>query len=191
MHGRLLARLYVDAWIFAGLVWLIAALFTKRTERTEPLSSRLVQFGWTLLSVILLSFGRLPWGPLGVRVIPRSFVLGNAGLALTIAGIAFALWARFYLGRNWSGRVTLKENHELIRTGPYAIVRHPIYSGFLLALTGTVIAIGEIRAILALVIVAIGLHFKSKTEERFMSEKFSEQYATYSREVKSLIPYIL
>jgi protein-S-isoprenylcysteine O-methyltransferase Ste14 len=191
MHGRLLARLYVDAWIFAGIVWLVAALFTNRTERTEPLSSRLVQLGWTLLSVILLSFGRLPWGPLGVRVIPRSFLLGNAGLALTIVGIAFALWARFYLGRNWSGRVTLKENHELIRTGPYAFVRHPIYTGILVALTGTVIAIGEARAILALIIVAVGLHFKSKTEEQFMSEKFGEQYATYRREVKSLIPYVL
>jgi protein-S-isoprenylcysteine O-methyltransferase Ste14 len=191
MHARLLARLYINAWIFAGIVWLVAALFTKRTERTEPLSSRLVQLSWAFLSVALLSFGRLPWGPLGIRVIPRSFVLGNAGLALTIVGIAFALWARFYLGRNWSGRVTLKENHELIRTGPYAIVRHPIYTGFLVALTGTVIAIGEIRAILALVIVAAGLHFKSKTEEQFMSDKFGNQYAAYRREVKSLIPYVL
>ena len=191
MHARLLARLYIDAWIFAGIVWLIAALFTKRTVRTEPPSSRLVQLGCAVLSVILLSFGRLPWGPLGIRVIPRSFFLGNAGLALTIFGIAFAIWARFYLGRNWSGRVTLKEDHELIRTGPYAIVRHPIYTGFLVALTGTVIAIGEIRAILALAIVAAGLHYKSKTEERFMSEKFGERYATYRREVKSLIPYVL
>jgi len=141
--------------------------------------------------VSLLTFGRLPWGPLGVRVVPRSFLLGNAGLVLTIVGIAFALWARFYLGRNWSGRVTVKEDHELIRSGPYAIVRHPIYTGFLVALTGTVIAIGEIRAILALFIVGIGLHFKSKTEEQFMSEKFGEQYAIYRREVKSLIPYVL
>ena len=190
MHGRLLARLYLDAWIFAGIVWIVAALFTKRTERTEPIASRLFQLGWSLVSAILLTFGRLPWGPLGVRVIPRSLLLGNAGLVLTIVGIAFALWARFYLGRNWSGRVTVKQDHELIRTGPYAIVRHPIYTGFLVALTGTVIAIGEIRAILALAIVATGLHFKSKTEEHFMSENFGEQYATYTRKVKSLIPFL-
>jgi len=190
MHARLLIRLYLDAWIIAALVWFIGALFSKPTERTEPLSSRLPQIAWTLLSIILLSFPRLPWGPLGVRVIPRSFLLGYIGLALTVGGIAFAIWARFYLGRNWSGRVTIKKDHELIRSGPYSIVRHPIYTGFLVALTGTVIGNGEIRAILALAIVAVALYFKSRTEEKFMSEQFGEQYARYRQEVKSLIPFM-
>lgn len=191
MHARLLARLYVDAWIFVGLVWLAGAAFSKPTQKTESLGSRLAQLGWSLLGVFLLSFPRLPWGPLGIRVIPRSLVLGVIGLALTFGGIAFAIWARFYLGRNWSGRVTIKENHELIRSGPYSIVRHPIYAGFLVALVGTVIAIGEIRAILALAVIAAGLHFKARTEEKFMREQFGDQYVRYEREVKSLIPWVV
>ncbi len=190
MHARLFAALYLDAWIVAGVVWVVAALFTKRTARAEPLSSRLVQFAWAVLAAILLSFRHLPWALLNVRVIPRSFFLGYLGLALTVGGIAFALWARFYLGRNWSARVTVKEDHELIRTGPYSIVRNPIYTGFLVALAGTTIAVGEIRAILALAIISVGLHFKSKTEEKFMAEQFGEEYAAYRRKVKSLIPYV-
>jgi protein-S-isoprenylcysteine O-methyltransferase Ste14 len=191
MTARLLARLYFDAWILAGLVWLVGAFFVKRAARTEPLSSRLTQLAVALLGIVLLSFRRLPWGPLGLRVIPRSWTLGYLGLALTVGGIAFAIWGRFYIGRNWSGRVTIKEDHQLIRSGPYAIVRHPIYAGFLVALAGTTIAIGEIRAILALAIIAVGLHFKARTEEKFMRDQFGEQYARYEREVKSLIPWIV
>jgi len=187
MHARLLARLYVDAWIVAALVWLVAAFFTKRTERNEPSASRLIQFGWAILAAILL---RVPWGPLRMRVIPRSLLLSCAGLALTVGGIAFAILARFFLGRNWSARVTIKKEHELIRSGPYAIVRNPIYTGFLIALAGTVTVIGEIRAILAFAIVAVGLHFKVRTEEKFMSEQFGEEYARYRQEVKSLIPFV-
>ncbi len=191
MHARLLGRLYLDAWLVALVVWIIAALFVKRAERSEPLGSRLIQLGWAVVATVLLSFRRLPWAPLNVRVIPRSFVLGNLGLLMTVGGIAFAIWARFYIGRNWSGRVTIKKDHELIRSGPYAIVRHPIYAGFLVALAGTTIAIGEIRAVLALAIIAIGLHFKARTEEKFMREQFGEEYARYERAVKSLIPGVL
>jgi protein-S-isoprenylcysteine O-methyltransferase Ste14 len=191
MHARLLARLYFDAWVFVGLVWLVGAFFSKPVERKEPLSSRLLQLGWAILAALLLSLRNFPWGPLGVRVIPRSMLLGYLGLALTWGGIAFAIWARFYIGRNWSGRVTIKKDHELIRSGPYAIVRHPIYAGLLAALAGTTIAIGEIRAILALAIIAVGLHFKARLEERFMREQFGEQYTRYEHEVKSLIPWVL
>jgi protein-S-isoprenylcysteine O-methyltransferase Ste14 len=191
MHAPLLGRLYLDAWLVALVVWIIAALFVKRAERSEPLGSRLIHLGWAAVAAVLLSFRRLPWAPLNVRVIPRSFVLGNLGLLMTVGGIAFAIWARFYIGRNWSGRVTIKKDHELIRSGPYAIVRHPIYAGLLVALAGTTIAIGQIRAILALAIIAIGLHFKARTEEKFMREQFGEEYARYEREVKSLIPWIV
>jgi len=191
MQPLLLARLYVDAWIFAGIVWVAAAFFSKPAEKAESLASRLAQLSWTFLGVVLLSFPRLHWGPLGIRVIPRSWTLGYTGLALTFAGIAFAIWARFYIGGNWSARVTIKKDHQLIRSGPYAIVRHPIYAGFLLALAGTAMGMGEIRAFVALAIVAAGMRFKARIEEKFMRERFGEQYQRYQREVKSLIPFIL
>ena len=78
MHAPLLGRLYLDAWLVALVVWIIAALFVKRAERSEPLGSRLIHLGWAAVAAVLLSFRRLPWAPLNVRVIPRSFVLGKA-----------------------------------------------------------------------------------------------------------------
>jgi protein-S-isoprenylcysteine O-methyltransferase len=87
--------------------------------------------------------------------------------------------------------VTVKQNHELILRGPYTVVRHPMYSGFLLALAGTVIAVGEIRAFIGLGLAFIAFFLKTVAEERFMREEFSGEYARYSQRVRRLIPFIL
>jgi protein-S-isoprenylcysteine O-methyltransferase Ste14 len=104
--------------------------------------------------------------------------------------VAFAIWARFYLGRNWSGTVTVKQDHKLIRTGPYAVVRHPIYAGFGLAILGTAIAIGEVRGLAATVTALIGMALKSRLEEEFMTEQFGAEYVQYKKDVKAMIPFI-
>ena len=101
-----------------------------------------------------------------------------------------AIWARFVLGRNWSGTVTVKQDHELVRSGPYALVRHPIYSGLLLAFLGTAVARGDLAALLGVALAAATLHFKTATEESFMTEQFGAGYMEYKREVKSLIPFV-
>jgi protein-S-isoprenylcysteine O-methyltransferase Ste14 len=113
----------------------------------------------------------------------------GSALALTVAGLAFTVWARVHLGRNWSGTVTLKEGHELIRTGPYAYVRHPIYAGLMVALLGSAVACGELRALIGFVIVTAALVRKLRIEERFMRESFPEQYRDYCAEVPALIPF--
>jgi protein-S-isoprenylcysteine O-methyltransferase Ste14 len=110
--------------------------------------------------------------------------------ALLAAGLGFAVWARVHLGRNWSGTVSVKEDHELIRSGPYAYVRHPIYTGILAAVLGTAIASGTVRALIGLVIIAAALVRKSHIEERFMRETFPGQYERYSAEVPALIPFL-
>jgi protein-S-isoprenylcysteine O-methyltransferase Ste14 len=109
---------------------------------------------------------------------------------MTFAGVAFAIWARLHIGRNWSGTVTIKADHKLIRTGPYAIVRHPIYSGFLTAVLGTAIAIGEVRGLFAFVAAFIGVKLKAGLEEEFMTEQFGDEYVQYQREVKAFIPFV-
>jgi protein-S-isoprenylcysteine O-methyltransferase Ste14 len=106
-------------------------------------------------------------------------------------GLALAVWARRHLGRNWSGIVTVKQDHELIRSGPYGLVRHPIYTGLLLAILGTAGAIGEWRGLFAFALITVGFVLKFKMEERFMSETFGEQYARYRAEVRSLIPFVI
>jgi protein-S-isoprenylcysteine O-methyltransferase Ste14 len=94
------------------------------------------------------------------------------------------------LGSNWSGTVTVKQNHELIRSGPYAIVRHPIYSGFLLGLLGTALSVGEARGLIALALAFVGWFVKARVEEQFMVEQFNGDYVRYIRDVKRLIPFV-
>ncbi len=113
------------------------------------------------------------------------------GLLLIVAGVLFACWARYILGSNWSSEVQLKQDHELIERGPYRYVRHPIYSGLLLALLGTVVLLGEWRALLALAIIAASFWRKLRLEERWLREHFGPAYVDYMQRVKALIPGIL
>lgn len=128
-----------------------------------------------LVSSFFLVFDETPLGFLSRRFLPASLAASWIGLGITLAGLLFTLWARFLLGGNWSGEITVKQDHELIRAGPYAIVRHPIYSGFLLALLGTAIAFGEIRQLVGLIFSTIGWRLKSLVEERYMTEQFGDE----------------
>lgn len=178
-------------WITLGVVWAIGALLTKRTARVQSRISRFIQAGLAAAGFFLLYQPNIPIGPLGWRFLPESAIAGYTGLALTICGAALAVWARIFLGRNWSATVTIKQGHEIIRQGPYALVRHPIYSGFLLAVLGTAIAIGELRGLLALGLVFLGFWMKLQTEEAFLEQEFGEQYLQYRQETKALIPFVL
>jgi protein-S-isoprenylcysteine O-methyltransferase Ste14 len=122
-----------------------------------------------------------------VQALPAGPVLPALGAVLTVAGLGLAVWARRHLGREWSGLVTLKEGHRLIRTGPYRTVRHPIYSGLLLAVFGTALAIGQWRGVIAVVCNLIGLLRKVQVEETLMVRTFPE-YREYRQRTAALIP---
>jgi protein-S-isoprenylcysteine O-methyltransferase Ste14 len=177
-------------WLAWLAYWIIAAGNVKAVRRREPRVSRLGHVALSALAAALLAFPdrHLPW--LDQRFLPRTMVAYWLGLIMLAVGIAFAVWARNYLGRNWSGTVTVKQDHELIRTGPYRLVRHPIYSGLLLAILGTAIAFGEWRGLLAFGLLTGSLLLKLQIEERFMSESFPNEYARYRAEVPALIPFI-
>ncbi|MEJ2007994.1 MAG: isoprenylcysteine carboxylmethyltransferase family protein [Acidobacteriota bacterium] len=177
-------------WIVFLVVWGIGALAQKRTVRRESAGSRLVQVLLTALAVVLLWGHGLGFGPLARPFVPRSLIFLLLGLALTVAGLAFAISARVVIGRNWSGVVTVKKDHELIRNGPYALVRHPIYTGVLLALLGTAMAFAEVRGLLAVAVATLALWMKSRREELFMIEEFGAEYAQYKQKVKALIPFV-
>jgi len=179
------------SWIAFLLIWMIGATRTKRPTRIQSVRSQLLQRGLVAAGAILLFARGLGIGWLGVHLLPDSLALAYAGVVLTIAGIAFAVWARFAIGRNWSATVTIKQDHELIRSGPYALVRHPIYSGILLALLGTAIAVDELRGLIAIVLFVAGFWLKSRTEESFMLQQFGDQYRRYQRQVKALIPFVV
>jgi len=183
-------HLILWAWCAWALYWLVSSIGNKATQRREPLGSRLAYVLPLVLGGVLLGVRVLPWAALlGTRLWPRSFLVYCVGFLILLAGLAFAVWARMHLGRNWSGAVTVKEDHELIRTGPYRFVRHPIYTGILTAVIGTAICSGTLRAALGFALIAAALAYKLRKEEAFMREVFPGQYDTYRGEVPALIPF--
>jgi protein-S-isoprenylcysteine O-methyltransferase Ste14 len=185
-------HIYIDAaWIVVGIVWLAGAVRTKRTISAQSIGSRLLQLSFGTAAFVLLFNSSAAVGPLAWRFVPDSAAIAYTGLALTLAGTGFAIWARAILGRNWSAIVTIKEDHQMIQSGPYAVVRHPVYSGFLLAVLGSALALGEVRGLMAFALAFVAWWFKSRLEEKFMEQKFGAEYAAYKQRVKALIPFIL
>jgi len=176
-------------WIIFALYWLVSAFNRKTTKKRETYLQR---FGYTVPLVFAFCFLYRPqahyYGWLGARFVPFSAAAQWAGVALTMAGVAIAIWARFHLGSNWSGVVTLKEGHELIRTGPYRMIRHPIYTGILLGLLGTMVTVGEVRGILALAIAWASFYVKARREELFLTQEFGAAFLEHQRSTGMFLP---
>jgi protein-S-isoprenylcysteine O-methyltransferase Ste14 len=191
MHHSVLIYRQLMLWLWLAwvLYWVISALSAKTTQRRESLGSRLSHVVPLLIGVALIVWPRVPWEWLSLRLLPPGPLKYVPGVVLLALGLAFTVWARVYLGRNWSGTVTLKEGHELIRSGPYTYVRHPIYTGLLVALLGSAVACGELRAMIGLGLVAGAFIRKLRIEERFMREIFPGQYERYCAEVPALVPF--
>src|SRR5580693_8242487 len=135
-------------WILFFLYWQIKAANTKTTQRLESAASRFLRVCIFLIAIALLSTTRIPLPWLYLQLWPVGFFPFWLGAAVTIAGLLFAVWAREHLGSNWSRSVTIKQGHELITTGPYAVVRHPIYTGILTGFLGMAIAISQVFGII-------------------------------------------
>lgn len=178
-------------WIVFLLYWQVKAGDSKATTRLEPPVSRLVRAITFIVAIVLLSAPNLPSAFLYRPILQQGRPTFFAGVAVTFAGLLFAVWAREHLGKNWSRSVTVKQDHELITSGPYALVRHPIYTGILTGFLGSTIAEGQVRSLIAFVLVSAVLWFKLRLEERWMRETFGDSYATYSRRVVALVPYVL
>jgi len=176
------------AWIVFYLYWLVSARKLKAVKRREPAAQRLIQIAFTGAAFVLVFDDRLGRGFWGTRFVPESTGIGVAGLALAVAGVALAIWARWHLGENWSGMVTLKEGHELIRTGPYRRIRHPIYTGMLLAFVGTVLAVGQYRGLIALAVATTSFYAKARKEESFLAQEFGEAFREHARRTGMFLP---
>jgi protein-S-isoprenylcysteine O-methyltransferase Ste14 len=183
--------LFPVMWLSWAAYWWALSRNVKVTARHEPLWSRLLHVIPLALACLLLWAPRIPLPVLGDRFLPLVAWPFWAGVALTAGGLLFTVWARIQIGRNWSGIVTIKEGHELVTSGPYAIVRHPIYTGLLLAFIGSALARAEWRGILAVAIALWALWRKLRFEERWMREQFGESYQAYSRRVAALVPFLL
>jgi protein-S-isoprenylcysteine O-methyltransferase Ste14 len=183
--------LFPAVWIAFLLYWQIKAVDTKTTRRLEPIVSRILRILVFLIVIVLLSIPRIPLPWLYVQLWPSGYLPFWLGAAVTVAGLLFAVWAREHLGSNWSRSVTIKQGHELITTGPYAVVRHPIYTGILTGFLGMAIAISQVRGFIAFVLIFLALWIKLRMEEQWMRSQFGETYATYARQTAALMPYLL
>jgi protein-S-isoprenylcysteine O-methyltransferase Ste14 len=176
-------------WLAWLVYWAVSARGVKPAKWHESLGSQLKWRAPLIVAGIILAAPR--WMPrmLTRRFLPVSGVLPPIGAILVAAGLGLAVWARRHLGRNWSAQVQVKEDHALVRTGPYRQVRHPIYTGILLAFLGMSLAIGEWRGVVALLFATVSFAMKAKVEERRMLDEFPE-YAGYRQESSALIPFV-
>jgi protein-S-isoprenylcysteine O-methyltransferase Ste14 len=181
-------RVITFTWEALGVLWLVGLAFTKRTARTRDPGARLFYTFVALLALLFLAGNKLDAGWFGARMIPLSPASTWVGASLALFGCTFAAWARLTLGANWSGRPSVKVGHELIIRGPYALVRHPIYTGILLAAAGTSIAIDKWSCLIGLLLLVIAFLMKMSQEERLMLETFPQAYPVYRNRVRALIP---
>lgn len=173
------------AWLF---IWIVAAPFSLKKKQDEK-NARLQHTIPTIFGIVtVFHHGEVPaldWGALY-----DSAALKYAGIALTVAGHAFSIWARLHLGKYWSGTVALKEGHKIISTGPYAFVRHPIYTGLFLAVLGSAMAAATIEAFVGLAVMFCGYIVKWRREEKLLIGEFGQEYRDYMARTKAIIPYI-
>jgi protein-S-isoprenylcysteine O-methyltransferase Ste14 len=184
-------KIILGCWDVFLVVWVIGMFFTKRTEQRESFGNRLRYSILFLLAFWLLFHAVLrPRRHLFAQVIlHHSHALNAGSVALAVLGLFLALWARGTLGKNWSGTVTFKENHELIERGPYALVRHPIYTAMLLMYLGTALALGRSGGLVGFPILFLSFWIKYRQEEALMLVHFGDQYRAYMKRVRALVPF--
>jgi protein-S-isoprenylcysteine O-methyltransferase Ste14 len=176
-------------WIGWLVYWVVMAFKAKRTvERGGFLAYRVVALA---VFVVIAAAGRLLHVSAQDRLWPHTPPVAVAAGCMVAAGVAFSVWARVALGRNWSAEVTFKEDHELVRAGPYALVRHPIYTGLLLMALGTATNYGRAIGFALLATGCAAVWWKVHLEERIMDAHFPADYADYRSRVHAIIPFVL
>jgi len=179
-------------WLILSAVWIVTAFRLKPSVRTVDIGSRILPLMVLGCAFVLLFTDRPPIALLEARSFPALVAVVGTGIALTAIGVAFAIVARLYLGRNWSAAPKIRRDHGLVRRGPYSLVRHPIYTGMLVAALGTAIAFGQLRHLFALPLLIIGFWLQARSEERLLLSEFGERYCAYRLDVRgAIIPYLL
>jgi protein-S-isoprenylcysteine O-methyltransferase Ste14 len=179
----------VCCWVAWAVYWVITAFSTKRTiERGGIIGYRVVALVLVAASFVIV---RIAHGSPQSRLWQTSLAVEIVSDCIVLAGTAFAVWARITLGRNWSAEVTLKDDHELIESGPYALARHPIYTGLISMALGTALNVGRVIGLVVLVGLCGGLWWKARQEEQIMSRQFPDAYLAYKKRVRAIIPFVL
>lgn len=175
-------------WIVFLLYWIVSAIRTRVTVQTESFASRYLIVLIETVGFVLLFRHAAGIGFLGGRFMHRTLASAIVGSILTWMGIGLAIWARYHLAEYWSARITIKEDHQLIRTGPYARLRHPIYSGIILAAIGSAVVIDQWRCVLGVCLILTGYCIKARKEEAMLTQQFGESFREHQKHAGFLIP---
>jgi protein-S-isoprenylcysteine O-methyltransferase Ste14 len=187
-------NIIVLCWIIFFGYWLISAFFVKKTiERSSSIGWRLIT---PIIGIIIIIFlvKIMPQGYAQILtsiIIPNTLTSAIIGSLITILGLAICIWARTTIGRNWSGSVVFKKNHELVTNGPYKFVRHPIYTGMITMLIGTSIYYGYASIFLIPILAFVSFALKSRQEEKLMIKHFGKKYIEYKKRTKAIIPFVI
>lgn len=179
-------------WLAFLGYWLWSARKVKAPKLREPLARRFLVH-WLPLVVAVLLLGPGEWfghSWLREQFVPHTTPVYSIGLILCIAGTALAIWSRAILGANWSAQVQIKQGHELIQRGPYAHIRHPIYTGLILLFAGNALMVGDWRGVLAVAIVVVSFWRKYLLEEKLLAREFGPAYADYRKRTSPLFPFL-
>ncbi|MGH9516002.1 MAG: methyltransferase family protein [Terriglobales bacterium] len=188
MNQEQSVRILEWTWIAFGLYWLIAARRVKAARTTESPAYRVFRLLLLAITFTLLFARWIAAGFLGRHVFPQKQFLSYFGFALALAGMALAVWARVSLGEYWSDKIVLKVDHQLIRSGPYARMRHPIYSGVLLGVAGSAFVVDEWRGVLAFLLLLTNYTVKAKREDMILAESFPIDFLDHKRSAGFLLP---
>jgi protein-S-isoprenylcysteine O-methyltransferase Ste14 len=178
-------------WVVFLVYWSVSTRFTHSPKRQAPMAFTVLNTLLLDAGFVMVLLGRIDVGWLDLRFAPPTAWVQVGGTVLVVAGVALAIWSRRVLGSNWSGAVRILEGQRLVRRGPYAFVRNPIYSGIVLAVLGSSLMRGTAGSLVGVALVVAALWQKGRMEERFLVAEFGEEYAAYQREVKFLIPFIV
>jgi protein-S-isoprenylcysteine O-methyltransferase Ste14 len=168
--------------------WLIAARRVKAARTAESPAYRVFRLLLLTITFTLLFAKWTAIGFLGRSFLPPKQSVAYIGFALSLAGLAIAVWARMSLGQYWSDKIVLKVDHQLVRSGPYARMRHPIYSGVLLGVAGSALLVDEWRSVLAFLLLLINYTVKAKREDKILTEAFPIDSADHKRSAGFLLP---
>jgi protein-S-isoprenylcysteine O-methyltransferase Ste14 len=174
-------------WCLFSVYWSIASKDSAPTKTSESIWSRQLHLILVNGALLLLVF---PVPGLTQRFLPANYILSAAGLLIQAAFILLAVWARRHLGSNWSGEVRIAADHQLVRSGPYRFIRHPIYTAVLGMYCGTALVSGQIHAPIALILVSLAYWRKIRLEEQALGETFGDEFDAYRRDTWALVPLL-
>jgi protein-S-isoprenylcysteine O-methyltransferase Ste14 len=188
MNQEQFIRVLEWAWIAFGLYWVFAARRVQAARTTESATYRVFRLLLLTITFTLLFAKWTAIGFLGRSFLSRAQPLEYIGFIAALAGLAIAIWARISLGQYWSDKIVLKVDHQLVRSGPYARMRHPIYSGVLLGVAGSALVVDEWRAVLAFLLLLTNYMVKAKREDKILAGAFAQDFAEHRRRAGLLLP---